>query len=432
MFGFAYPPAVDSQAIVVRAGRVLDVRNGELTGPRSIFVREGNIEKIADAGPEPDGVTVIDLSDRTVLPGLMDMHAHLIGEPDSGHGYAGLVARTPAQEAFSGVHNARATVMAGFTTVRDVGTFRSFVDVDLKDAIEKGFVKGPRMACAGAYVTVSGGGGDVSGLAVDVVIPKDLRFGVANSAAEVRRVVREILQRGADFIKVIATGAVLTEGTNPGAPEYSEEELHAAVEEAAMYGKHVAAHAHGAEGIKRAVRAGVRSIEHGSLMDDEAIDLMAEHGTYLVADIYCGDWIAEEGRRAGWSEATLRKNDETTDAQRAGFEKAVGADVKIAFGTDSGVYPHGLNARQFAYMVRYGMTPTDAVRAATLTAAELLGWEDRVGCIEDGKAADLIAVDGDPTEDPACLERVDFVMKAGEVLKDKLARLRPDGSPPSD
>jgi len=210
---------------------------------------------------------------------------------------------------------------------------------------------------------------------------------------------------------------VLTEGTSPGASEYGEDELRAAVEEAALYGKHVAAHAHGAEGIKRAVRAGVRSIEHGSLIDDDAIRLMAESGTYLVADVYCGDWIAEEGRREGWSEATLRKNDETTNAQRAGFEKAVRAGVKVAFGTDSGVYPHGLNARQFSYMVRFGMSPAEAIRAATLTAAELLGWDETLGSVEAGKAADLVAVQGDPTDDPACLERVDFVMKAGEVLK---------------
>jgi imidazolonepropionase-like amidohydrolase len=219
------------------------------------------------------------------------------------------------------------------------------------------------------------------------------------------------------MIKVIATGAVLTEGTTPGAPEFSEAELRAAVEEAALYGTWVAAHAHGAEGIKRAVRAGARSIEHGSLADDEAIDLMVEHGTYLVADIYDGDWIAEVGERDGWSANVLRKNRETTEAQREAFTKCVKTGVKLAYGTDSGVYPHAMVGRQFSYMVRYGMTPMEAVTSATKTAAELLGWDDRVGSIGAGKLADLVAVEGDPFEDIALLERVGFVMKGGRVLK---------------
>jgi imidazolonepropionase-like amidohydrolase len=401
---------------VVRAGQLIDVRAGDVVANRAILIRGDTIEDVIDAARAPARATTIDLSERTVLPGLMDMHTHLIGEGDSGHGYAHLVTRTGAQEALSGVRNARSTVMAGFTTVRDVGTFRAFVDVALRDAIEAGDVVGPRMACAGAYVTVSGGGGDVSGLAPDVGVPRELRFGVANSADEVRRAVREIVQRGADFIKIIATGAVLTEGTAPGAPEFSEAEIRAAVEEAAIYGRHVAAHAHGADGIKSAVRAGVHSIEHGSLMDDEAIALMAERGTYLVADVYCGDWIAQEGLRRGWSQATLRKNDETTEAQREGFEKAVKAGVRIAYGTDSGVYPHGWNAKQFAYMARHGMTAPEAIRAATITSAELLGRDERLGSLEPGKVADLIAVDRDPTGDPAALEEVGFVMKGGRVV----------------
>lgn len=402
---------------VVRAGRLVDVVGERVLEDRAVVVRGDAIVDVVEAASAPAGADVVDLSQLTVLPGLMDMHTHLVGDPDTGHGYAHLVTRTGAQEALSGVRNARATVMAGFTSVRDVGTFRAFVDVALRDAIEAGDVVGPRMACAGAYVTASGGGGDVSGLAPDVVVPMELRFGVANSRDEVRRVVREILQRGADFIKIIATGAVLTEGTSPGAPELDEEEMRAAVEEAALYGKHVAAHAHGAEGINRAVRAGVHSIEHGSLMDDESIELMARHGTYLVADVYCGDWIAEEGKRRGWSTSTLRKNEITTDAQRAGFEKSVKAGVRLAFGTDSGVYPHGLNGRQFAYMVRHGMSPMQAIRSATIVSAELLGWEQRLGSVEAGKAADLIAVNGDPTVDPSILEDVTFVMRGGEIVK---------------
>jgi imidazolonepropionase-like amidohydrolase len=407
-----------SERIVLRAARLVDVAAQRVVSDRAVIVEGGRIADVVDASTAPSGARTIDLGDRTLLPGLMDMHTHLVGSVDSGHGYAGLVARTGAQEVMAGVRNARATVAAGFTTVRDIGTFRAFADIALRDAIAAGDIAGPRMWCAGAFVTVSGGGGDVSGLAPDVVVPPELRFGVADSVDGVRRVVREILQRGADFIKVIATGAVLTEGTVPGAPEFSEEEIRAAVDEAALYGKHVAAHAHGAEGIKRAVRAGVHSVEHGSLMDDESIEMMAERGTFLVADVYCGDWIAQEGRRAGWSPTTLRKNDETTGAQRAGFRKCVEAGVRIAFGTDSGVYPHGWNAKQFAYMVRHGMTPMQAIRSATVVAAELLGCAHELGSLETGHSADAIAVRGDPVEDVSALERVDFVMKGGEVVAD--------------
>jgi imidazolonepropionase-like amidohydrolase len=405
--------------VLVSAGRLIDVDRGEVLHDRVIVVEADRIADVLTEAPAETSSATIDLSDHTVLPGLMDMHAHMIGEMETGLGYAALVMRTAAQEAMTGVRNARATVEAGFTTVRDVGTFRAFVDCALRDAIAAGDTPGPRMVCAGAYVTVSGGGGDVTGLApdVDAVVPIDLRFGVSNSADEVRQRVRRILGGGADFIKVIATGAVLTEGTSPGAPEFSEDEIHAAVDEAALYGTHVAAHAHGAEGIKRAVRAGVRSIEHGSHMDDEAIDLMASHGTYLVADIYCGDWIAEEGARGGWSADVMRKNEETTDAQREGFEKAVKAGVTIAYGTDSGVYPHAWVGKQFPYMVRHGMTPMEAIRSATVVAAELLGWRDRVGSIAPGMFADLVAVAGDPLDDISLLEDVRFVMKGGAVVK---------------
>ena len=384
-----------------------------------VLVVEGDriIDVVAEA-PAETSARVVDLSSATVLPGLIDCHAHMIGEMETGLGYASLVMRTAAQEAMTGVRNAHATVGAGFTSVRDVGTFRAFVDCALRDAIESGDVEGPRMLCAGAFVTVSGGGGDVTGLApdVDAVVPIDLRFGVANSADEVRARVRRILAGGADFIKVIATGAVLTEGTTPGAPEFSEGEIRAAVEEAALIGTHVAAHAHGAEGIKRAVRAGVRSIEHGSLMDDESIELMAAHGTFLVADVYNGDWIAEEGGRGGWSADVIRKNEETTDAQREGFTKAVNAGVKIAYGTDSGVYPHAWVAKQFAYMVRFGMAPIEVIRSATTVAAELMGWEDRVGSLAPERFADLVAVQGDPLEDVSLLEAPVFVMKGGAVV----------------
>jgi imidazolonepropionase-like amidohydrolase len=405
----------NDRATILRPDRLIDVERGEVLRDVAVVVRDGRIESLVRPGdPVPADAREVAMPGQTLLPGLIDCHAHLVGAIE----FAGIpaIGTSPAQEALAGVRNARVTVLAGFTTVRDVGTYRAFVDVALRDAIESGDVLGPRMVVAGPFVTVSSGGGDITGQAHDVVLPADLRFGVANSADDVRRVVREILNGGADFIKVIATGAVLARGTTPGAPEYTEKELRAAVEEAGNYGTYVAAHAHGAEGIKRAVRAGVRSIEHGSLMDDEAIAMMADAGTYLVADVYNGDYIAEAGRAQGWPAETLRKNDETTGAQREGFAKAVAAGVRVAFGTDSGVYPHGDNAKQFAYMVKFGMTPMQAIQSATAVAAELLEQRERIGSIEPGKLADLVAVEGDPLEDPDRLGSPSFVMKGGAIL----------------
>jgi imidazolonepropionase-like amidohydrolase len=405
---------------VLHPGRVLDVDSGELL-ERVVVIADGVVEAVLPADhpavPTTD-VERIGRPDLTVLPGLIDCHSHLVGEPDSAAGYAALLQRSGAQEALSGVRNAGATLRAGFTTVRDVGSFRAFVDVALRDAINAGWVEGPRMYVAGAYVTCSGGGGDITGMApdIDVLIPRELRTGVADSVDEVRKAVRRVLHGGADLVKVIATGAVMAEGTDPGAPEFSEDEIRAAVEEAALYGVDVAAHAHGAEGIKRAVRAGVRSIEHGSIMDDEGVELMAERGTFLVADVYCGDYIAETGRAEGWSPEALRKNDETTDTQREAFAKCVKAGVPIAFGTDSGIYPHGLNARQFAYQVRHGQTALEAIRSATVGAATLLRKEGTLGRIAPGYSADLVGVVGDPTDDVRLLEQVAFVMKSGKVI----------------
>jgi len=411
--------AVDDRTLI-RAGTIVDVVAGEARHGQVISIRGDRIESVEPDRGTHAGAGVIDLSDATVMPGLIDCHAHLIGRDEDETGsvdYALLLGRTGAQEALTGVRNARSTLLAGFTTVRDVGTFRAHVDVALREAIEAGWFVGPRMQCAGAYVTVSGGGGDIPPVAPDVLVPRELRFGVANSVDEVRQRVREILHGGADLIKVIATGAVMTRGTTPGAPEFSEDEIRAAVDEAAMYDVFVAAHAHGAEGIKRAVRAGVRSIEHGSLMDDEAIDMMAEYGTYLVADIFNGDWIAEIGRKHHWPDEILRKNDDTTDAQREGFEKAVKAGVRIAYGTDSGIYPHPMVARQFPYMVRHGMTPMQAIQSATLVAAEMMGWDDRVGSIAPGLLADVVAVDGDALDDVGRLTEMSFVMKGGRIVK---------------
>ena len=412
----AAAPAAQAETLFVRAGHLIDVEQGRVLEDQVIRIQDGLVSGISAYTPSAvANARVVDWSAYTVLPGLMDMHTHLIGDIDSANVAAPLLS-SGARDALNGVAHARATLRAGFTTVRDVGTYRAYVDVALRDAIAAGIVEGPRMYVAGAYVTVSQGGGEVTGLAPDVVVPADFRRGVANSEAEVRQRVRELLSGGADFIKVIATGAVLTSGTQPGASEFTEAEIRAAVEEAAERGTFVAAHAHGAEGIKRAVRAGVRSIEHGSLMDDEAIALMVKHHTWLVADIYDGDYIEEVGRRDGWPAEILKKNQDTTDLQRIGFSKAVKAGVQIAFGTDSGVYPHGDNAKQFAYMVRYGLTPMQAIRSATIDSARLLGHEKEIGSIANGKAADMIAVACDPLHDIDCLRSIRGVIKAGKQI----------------
>ena len=419
-----FPPLLAAAAtepervIALKAGRLIDARTGTVVTDAVILVRGAKVDAVGKSLAIPAGAQVIDLSDRTVLPGLIDCHTHLVGDAADSDPVSE-VRKSAAQRAFESLPNARKTLEAGFTTVRDVGTYRAFVDLALRDAIARGDVVGPRMYAAGAYVTITGGGGTVAGFAADVELPRDLRFGVADGADAVRQRVREIAARGADLIKVLATGAFLSHGSDPGAPEMTPEELRAAVEEASKKGLRVAAHAHGPEGIRNAVRAGVASIEHGTFLDDEGIRLMKEKGTYLVADIYDDDWIKGQGAAEGMPRDFVEKEKDAGRIQRENFQKAVRAGVRIAYGTDAGVYPHGWNARQFAYQVKWGQTPMEAIRSATLSAAALLGREGEIGSLEPGKRADVIAVEGDPLADVHALEDVGFVMKDGRVYKNE-------------
>jgi imidazolonepropionase-like amidohydrolase len=404
--------------LVVEAGRFVDVEAGVVLDDRRIVVEGERVSAVLAPGEQlPPGCEVLDLTDCTVLPGMIDLHTHLVGPTEDGD-LAAVLDRSPASEALLGVVNARATLEAGFTAVRDVGSYWAFVDVELRRAIDAGVVVGPRMHCAGAYITCRGGGGEVTGVPEGREVPAELRVGVVDSADDVRRAAERIFAGGADLLKLIATGAVLAPETDPGEPELTEEQIRVAVQVAADHGAFVAAHAHGAAGAKRAARAGVRSVEHGSLIDEEALDVMGEHGTWLVADVYNGDYINETGERDGWPEELMRKNRETTETQRVAFSRAVERGNRLAFGTDAGVYPHGANARQLPIMVRLGMTPIGAVQAATIRAAECLGRDD-LGVLAPSRFADLVAVAGHDLGDLSVLQSPALVMKGGQVVADR-------------
>ena len=407
--------AAPATTIYVRAGTLVDTEKGQVLHDRLIRIDDGVITAVSAYSPPAKGVTFIDWSAFTVLPGLIDMHVHL-ADTDETSNVAEPLLHSTEEIALLGARHARETLDAGFTSVHDVGCFRAFADVALRDAINRGDVPGPRMSAVGAYITIPGGGGEVTGFAPDVQVPEDMRAGVVVDAADVTRKVAYLFQHGADSIKLIATGAVLAQGTEPGQQELTEEEMHAAVVAAAAHGSWATAHAHGAAGIKSAIRAGVRAIEHASLIDDEGIAMAKANGVYLDMDIYNGDFIEEIGRKEGWPADILRKNTDTTEAQREGFRKAVKAGVKMTFGTDAGVYPHGKNARQFKYMVKYGMSPMQAIQAATITSAALLGWSEHVGVIAPGHYADIIAVSKNPLADISVLESVDHVMKGGVLV----------------
>ena len=409
--------ALTAQAdiLYIHAGRLVDVERGKVLTDQRIKIDGERIVAVEPWSAPPADSKVVDWSSKTVLPGLIDMHTH-IADWDMTNNVAEPLLHSPQSYALLGAKHAYQTLRAGFTTVHDVGTFRGFTDVALRDAINANEVLGPRMNVVGAYITVPGGGGEVTGFASGVTLPDDMRVGVYRDANEAKRKTQYLFQHGVDTIKMIGTGAVLAEGTEPGQMEMTEEEMRAVVQEATVNKSYATVHAHGAEGIKAAIRAGAKSVEHASLLDDEGIKLAKEKGTYLVMDIYNGDFIDKVGREEKWPESYLRKNTETTDVQRDGFRKAVKAGVKIAYGTDAGIYPHGKNARQFAYMVKYGMTPMQAIQSATVVAAELLNWQQDVGAVSVGRFADLIAIDGDPLADISILEKTPIVMKGGAIV----------------
>jgi imidazolonepropionase-like amidohydrolase len=407
----------------ILAGRLFDATSDTVRQNVLITIEGDRITSVVPATQAPAGATVIDLSHATVLPGLIDCHTHLDARADR-YDEIYNFKDTPFDSAFAGVVNARKTLEAGFTSVRDVGSL-PFLAVDLRNSINEGFIPGPRIVASGPAISITGGHGDLNNFSPQtrvVMFPDERDFQIADSVDEIKHVIRAQVKYGVDVIKILATGGVLSKGDSPGAPQFTFEELKAAAETAHMAGRKIAAHAHGTEGIKNSILAGIDSIEHASLIDDEGIRLAKEHGTYLVMDIYNDDYILNEAPKFGLPQENIDKEKMVGRLQRENFQKAVKAGVKMAFGTDAGVYPHGDNAKQFYYMVKFGMTPAQAIRAATSSAADLIGRAQDVGTIEPGKFADIIAVDSDPLADVRVLEHVDFVMKGGVVYKDSHQR----------
>jgi len=409
IFCYAQNPAAQ-KTTVIHAGHLLNVRSGATLSSQTIVIQGDKVVSVGADAQAPAGATVIDLSNATVLPGLIDAHTHLTMTPNFGP--SRLMISIP-REALYGARNARVTLEAGFTTVRNVGA-SGFTDVALRDAINAGDVPGPRMLVSGPMLSITGGHCDNNLLPFEYHATNE---GVADGIEAVQHKTREIIKYGADLIKVCATGGVLSHGDNPQASQYTLEEMKAIVADAHRLGRKVAAHAHGAQGILWATEAGVDSIEHGSYIDDAATAEMKKHGTYLVPTLYLGDWFLENAEKIGTPPELIAKAREVTPAARKNVARAFAAGVKVGFGTDAAVYPHGLNAHEFAVMVKLGLAPLQAIQSATINDADLLGWPDKVGTIEPGKWADIIAVDEDPLADVTTLERVKFVMKGGEVVK---------------
>ena len=405
--------AVFAETTVITADRMIDVANGKVVKQAAVIVTDNIITasgRLKDL-TVPNEATRIDLGNATLMPGLMDMHVHLTSDATR-HGYKRLEVSLP-RAAITGVKHAKATLDAGFTTVRNVGA-PGFADVALRDAINAGDVVGPRMFVAGPSLGVTGGHCDSNLLPYEY---DNYSEGVADGPWEVRKKVRRNIKYGATVIKFCATGGVLSKGTKVGAQQYTFEEMKALIDEAHLRGLTVATHAHGTNGIKAAIKASVDSVEHVSLLDDEAIDLAKKNGTYFSMDIYVTEYILGEGEKAGILEESLNKERIVGKTQRENFEKAVKAGVNMVFGSDAGVYPHGDNPKQFARMVKFGMPPIQAIQAATINPARLLKQEATLGSLEKGKLADIVAVPGNPLDDMSLMEKVGFVMKDGQIVK---------------
>jgi imidazolonepropionase-like amidohydrolase len=411
------PAQQSSKSVAIQAGHVLDVKTGKLLSDQMLVIEDGKVVSVGASAETktPVGAVLIDLSSATVLPGLIDAHTHLTSDPKFGYERLGI---SLPREALIGAKNARVTLQAGFTTVRNVGA-SGYSDVALRDAINSGDVPGPRMLVSGPGLSITGGHADNNLLPFEYHATSD---GVADGVDGVRHMVRQNIKYGADLIKFMASGGVLSKGDNPEASQYTLEEMKTIVAEAHRLGRKVAAHAHGAQAILWASEAGVDSIEHGSYIDDAAIAEMKKNGTYLVPTLYLGDWFLENAEKNHVPDFLLVKAKAVMPAARKNIAHAFASGVKVAFGTDAAVYPHGLNAHEFAVMVKLGLSPLQAIQAATINAADLLGWAGQVGSLEPGAWADVVAVDGDPLKDVTTLERVRFVMKGGEVVKNEYGK----------